>query len=425
MSTLLFWLGVVRLTAAINVRLPLRRPLILNLPFFFAGWLVGELALHWVALGIASTVALGMLGALDAPPGIWGLGLSVVAWILLVGSHRDSASAGETVERALHDGLGPNYSRDLPGDTPEVESPPLRLLARPFSSIHRPDVEREKDLVYHQEGRLRLRLDLYRPKRQDGEPRPVLLQIHGGAWIIGSKEEQGLPLLNHVASKGWIGVAINYRLSPRAQFPDHLIDVKRAIAWIREHIADYGGDPGYIVISGGSAGGHLASLAALTPGEPEYQPGFEGVDTGLRGCVPCYGVYDFVDEERTYRTWVMQQHLERLVMKVRMRDQPEAFRAASPIHRIGRDIPPFLIVHGTHDTLVPVAQARLFRDALIRAEAATVCYAEIPGAQHAFDVFPSRRSMLTVYGIGRFLGVIRERHSQGREAITSSATAPS
>ena len=97
----------------------------------------------------------------------------------------------------------------------------------------------------------------------------------------------------------------NYALSPKATFPDHLIDVKRALAWVKEHIAEYGGDPGYVVISGGSAGGHLSSLAALTPNRPEYQPGFEAVDTTVQACVPFYGVYDFTNRDgiRGARAW--------------------------------------------------------------------------------------------------------------------------
>ncbi len=87
-------------------------------------------------------------------------------------------------------------------------------------------------------------------------------------------------------------VAINYRLSPRATWPAHIVDCKRAVAWVREHIAEYGGDPGFIAVSGGSAGGHLSSLLALTPNQPEWQPGFEDMDTSVDACLPFYGVYD-------------------------------------------------------------------------------------------------------------------------------------
>jgi len=129
-------------------------------------------------------------------------------------------------------------------------------------------------------------LDIYHPHEPREGGFPVLLQVHGGAWMIGEKEQQAKPLMYHLAERGWLCVAINYRLSPRAAFPAHIIDVKKAIAWIREHIAEYGGNPDFIAITGGSAGGHLSSLAALTPNRPEWQPGFEDVDTPLQSAVP-------------------------------------------------------------------------------------------------------------------------------------------
>ena len=103
-----------------------------------------------------------------------------------------------------------------------------------------------------------------------------MLQIHGGGWVIGDKREQGIPLLNHLAADGWVGFNVNYRLSPRAKFPDHLVDCKRALAWIREHADEYGVDPDFIVVTGGSAGGHLSAL----DGAHRQRP---GVPARLRG----------------------------------------------------------------------------------------------------------------------------------------------
>ena len=97
---------------------------------------------------------------------------------------------------------------------------------------------------------------------------PVLLQVPGGAWAIGMRRPQAYPLLSHLADRGWVCVSIDYRVSPRNTWPDHIVDVKRALAWVKENIADYGGDPDFVAISGGSAGGHLAALAALTAERP-------------------------------------------------------------------------------------------------------------------------------------------------------------
>src|SRR2546421_8998590 len=115
--------------------------------------------------------------------------------------------------------------------------------------------------------------------------------------MVGDKGQQALPLMLHLAAEGWVCVAANYRLSPRVAFPEHLLDCKLALRWIRENIAEYGGDPEFVVVTGGSAGGHLAALIALTPNDPEFQPGFENVDTSVtagvavfRGLQPPAGV---------------------------------------------------------------------------------------------------------------------------------------
>ena len=190
---------------------------------------------------------------------------------LIVNANR----AASHVETTLRDGLGEDYLDDLE-ETPDVEDLKTRLreVARPFK-MAKPDVEVIRDINYTEGGK-RARLDIYRPKGVDLENAPVLVQIHGGAWTIGTKEQQGLLLMNRMAERGWVCVAMNYRLAPKHPLPAQIIDVKKAIAWTRENIASYGGDPSYLVVTGGSAGGHLAALAALTPGEPEYQPGLRG-----------------------------------------------------------------------------------------------------------------------------------------------------
>jgi acetyl esterase/lipase len=228
--------------------------------------------------------------------------------------------------------------------------------------------------------------------------------VHGGGWSIGSKEGQGVPLMRHMAARGWLCVTINYRLSPRDPFPAHLVDVKRAIAWVRRHGAGYGADPAFVAITGGSAGGHLAALAALTPGDPTYQPGFEDVDTRVQAAVPHYGVYDVAGASGARRAVLMRDRF--LGPRVFQRDPVvdlEEFRRASPLLRVNPEAPPFFVVHGSRDSLVDVDQARRFVRALREVSRATVAYAELPGTQHAFDMFPSIRSAHVVRGVDRFL----------------------
>jgi acetyl esterase/lipase len=230
------------------------------------------------------------------------------------------------------------------------------------------------------------------------------LQVLGGGWTLGTKDQQGLLLMNRMAQRGWVCVAMNYRLAPKHPFPAQIIDVKRAIAWTRENIASYGGDPSYLVITGGSAGGHLAALAALTPGEPEYQPGFESADTSVAGCVPFYGVYDMAGITGDKAALALRDYyLGPRVFKKKPDTNLEDFVKASPLAHVSPNAPDFFVLHGANDSLVDVRQARAFVDRLKADSKATVTYAEFPGTQHAFEVFGSIRSHHVIRAVERWL----------------------
>ena len=228
---------------------------------------------------------------------------------------------------------------------------PRRELALPPLMLRPRDVRHVRAVEYARDGDHPLLLDVYLPEEPaPAGPRPAIVQVHGGGWIAGTRSEQGIPLLNHLARHGWVGFNIDYRLSPRATFPDQVVDVKRAIAWVREHAAEYGADPDFVCLTGGSAGGHLCALAALTPGDPDFQPGFEDADTAVAAAVPFYGLYDLTDPEGIYYPELVEWVLERHVFKARLDDEPERFRAASPVHRVHAEAPPFLVLHGERDT---------------------------------------------------------------------------
>jgi len=191
-----------------------------------------------------------------------------------------------------------------------------------------------------------------------------------------------------------------------------LLDVKQAIRWIREHGAEYGANPDFLVVTGGSAGGHLCALAALTANDPEYQPGFEQVDTSVRGCVAFYGVYDFTDRHGHYRNPGLKNLLQRYVMKAPLATSRELFEKASPMSRVHADAPPFFVIHGDRDTLVPVDEARRFTETLRASLRVPVAYAEIPGAQHAFDGFESVRCGSVINGMEWFAAWVRTARLQ-------------
>jgi acetyl esterase/lipase len=385
---------------------------------FAAGWLTSELALHHVAWQLIATIAFGFAGAFEAWPGRLGLLITFASWAGLVASQRRAHEAEGTLEQALVDGLGSDYrERILPELRAQLQSGiDWSRVVRPFP-IRRPDVEIVKNIRFHRERGVDLHLDVYRSTSRP-ERAPVLFQIHGGGWMIGTKDEQALPLMNQMAGAGWVCVTTNYRLSPHATFPEHLVDCKRALGWIREHVAEFGGDPDFVVVTGGSAGGHLAALLALSANDPEYQPGFESADTSVRGCVPFYGVYDFANRNRTYGHDGLVQVLEERIMKGSREEIPEAWDRASPITRVGATAPPFFVVHGDCDTLVPVGEAREFVKALHEKTRAPLAYAELGGAQHAFELFPSVRTLHAINAVHRFLAFLYSDYLREQRAGT-------
>jgi acetyl esterase/lipase len=153
----------------------------------------------------------------------------------------------------------------------------------------------------------------------------------------------------------------------------------------------------------------------LTPNLPEWQPGFEDVDTSVAAALPFYGVYDLIDEQRIGHHGLYPL-LRRRVFEVSRRDHPEVYEAASPLHRIHAAAPPFFLSHGVNDSLVPVEQGRLFAGRLRKVSRSPVVYAELPGAQHAFDIFGSPRARAAAEAAAAFLGFVYGRYLKGAEA---------
>ena len=380
-----------------NAFVPVRRVPALFMPSFFGSWLTAELAIHHVFWQSIATFIFIELGALAAWPGWAGLIVTFGSWLGLLVLFADGNRAAKSFKQALA-GIAP-----VPNEKPV----PRRQVVLPFSK-RRHGVEVTRNLEYRRVAGTVLELDVVAPT-EDGSKRPAILQIHGGSWVMGDKREQGWPLLSHLAANGWVCFNLNYRLSPGATFPDHLIDLKAGLAWIREHAAEWNIDPSFIAVTGGSAGGHLAALMGLTANDPEYQPGFEEADTSVQAAVPIYGVYDFTSRLGTNRLPFWYRRLERQIMKAFRDEEPDKFRRASPIERIHPDAPPFFIIHGDRDTLAPVEEARDFADALRKISTAPVLYAELAGAQHAFDLFCSPRTAHMLAAVLQFLTAAREK----------------
>lgn len=382
-----------------------------NVAWFACAWFGSEFAPWLVAGAVTVIVAAGYDGdALQSEPGRLAVLLLIASTLGLLAVAGRMRHSPRRLEAALREGLGPSYAAELPAQRLAAagQDIPLRRYLNPVPRRSRA-VELTADVPYPG-GHARNVLDVYRPARGCRDA-PVLLQIHGGDWTAGHKRQQALPLIHHMASLGWIVVAANYRLGPGARFPAPLIDCKSAMAWIRGHIAALGGDPSFVAVTGGGAGAHLASLLALAFDRPEWQPGFEQVDTRPAACVSLHGVYDLADRKRRYF-----DHRSRLawlganVMPHPLGSEDATWDTASPATIVRADAPPFFILHGTHDSLAHVDEARDFARSLQGISQNPVAYAELPGAQHGWDVLCSPRALHTVRAVTQFLEWCAARH---------------
>jgi acetyl esterase/lipase len=254
-------------------------------------------------------------------------------------------------------------------------------------------------------------LDVWRRRDLPAEPAPVLLFVPGGAWVHGSRILQGYALMSHLAEMGWVCLSIDYRCAPHHRWPQHMNDVKAAIAWARANVDKFGGDRNFVAVAGGSAGGHLSALAGLTINDPEYQEHLpESSDTTVDAVVGIYGRYDWEDRSTAERVRFVD-FLERVVVKKKLHRHADVFRKASPMAQVHADAPPFLIIHGTGDTVIPVEQARGFVERLRSISRSVVGYVELPGAGHAFDMTDGARTGSMATAIGLFLNQIHRNQT--------------
>lgn len=397
-AILILIFGLVSATAMINALRPVRWDLLL-LPSLLWSWAIIELPGQLVVVQVMAAGVLIWAGALTHAVGVIGLVILIVSWaglaVLFVRSRGSRRVVRQTLDRA-------GISRH--GTT----IPMWRvLLAVPFAGR---GVVKTKDIAFSRVAGRVLKLDVYR-SRDGGGGRPALLYLHGGAWAIGDKREQGLPMMHHLARNGWVCFTANYRLSPGATFPDHLVDAKAALIWIKENAEEYGVDPSFVAVAGGSAGGHLASLVALTAGDPRYQQGSELSDTSVQAAISIYGISDLTNRLSAQSDRFVSLIMQPMVMKAFLDEEPERYRDGSPIDRVHPGAPPFLVVQGDRDTLAPVVEARAFVARLREVSRSEVVYMEFPGAQHGFDLIYSYRSARMIEGATAFLEDVRSRRA--------------
>jgi acetyl esterase/lipase len=242
------------------------------------------------------------------------------------------------------------------------------------STLHR-------DLAYVPGGHERQKLDLYLPK--DGTNLPLIINIHGGAFKAGSKE-QGVPL--EYLTQGYAVASINYRLSQHAVFPAQIEDCKAAVRWLRAHAGEYRLDPNHFAAWGSSAGGHLAAMLGTTGDTKEFDVGGNlDQSSRVQAVVEYFGPTDFLQMD-AHRLPNGQVHdsadsPESQLIGGPIQQNKEKTAKANPITYITRGDPPFLICHGDVDPLVPHHQSQLLEAALKKADVPATFYT-VKGAGH-------------------------------------------
>jgi acetyl esterase/lipase len=242
-----------------------------------------------------------------------------------------------------------------------------------------------RDLAYVTGGHPRQKLDLYLPPAAG--PRPLVVYIHGGAFRMGDKTEH--PPLEYLAD-GYALAALNYRLSQHALFPAQIEDCKAAVRWLRAHADTYGLDPDRFAAGGASAGGHLAAMVGTTGHSPEFDVGkHRDVSSRVQAVLDYFGPTDFLQMDAHRLPGGMVHDTpdspESQLVGGPIQDNPEKVARANPITYVTADAPPFLIVHGSDDPLVPHHQSELLAAALREAGVPVTFYTVEGGGHGGFE----------------------------------------
>ncbi len=314
---------------------------------------------------------------------------------------------------------------------------PKRYALRPLPSSPAP-VSANIVIGCHHETGGSLLADLWQPPPGTPHTGIGIIYLHGSGWHYMDKDFQGTtrPLFHHLSNQGHVITDVAYTLAPKATIIPMVADVKRAIAWMKTNATTLGINPERIVLMGGSAGAHLALLAAYTPNHPLLDPtDIRGVDTAVHGVISYYGISDTISgHERLCHIpptptlllpWVeyllkragwlaadgryVQAHqMLPFTLGSLPHEDPDLYQLASPITHVGPHCPPTLLINGSHDVGPEVNQHRQLQTALYRFHV-PCAHVEIAGADHAFDLIAPRWSpaaQAALFDVERFLGLL-------------------
>jgi acetyl esterase/lipase len=317
---------------------------------------------------------------------------------------------------------------------------------RPFKMPDQPEPQWQRDIPFHHptDRPAPLLCDIWEPPAGELRSGLGIIYIHGSGWHFLDKDKGTRPFFRQLAARGHVVMDIQYRLCPEVDLIGMTSDTRHAIAWLKAHAEDYGLDPDRIVLGGGSAGGHLALLAALTPNNHRLVPEpLQDADLSVCGVFSYYGPTDLSaydaqagrilptpeDLEKSggpFETLmdglmdnlvhvegqnieISHQEMMRNLLGGDPADVPEMVALASPINHISPDCPPVILFQGQDDALVPAEASRAFY-ARLRLEGIPAIYNEYAMTEHAFDVVLLPRfsppTLASLYDLERFLAYL-------------------
>lgn len=255
----------------------------------------------------------------------------------------------------------------------------------------------KRDIAYCSAEGVQLKMDIYPPESANSKPVPAIIYVHGGGWMKGDKAGlAGYPFFREFTKRGYLVAAVNYRLAPEHTFPAMIEDVKCAVRYLRANSGLYNINPDRIGAIGGSAGGHLVSLLGLTTPKDGFEGkgGYAERSSSVQAVVDLYGPSDFTGQDFSLtKTYIAVQ-----VFGAMSRKDPK-LKKASPVTYVTKDAPPFLIIQGDKDDLVPLHQSQLLYDKLHAAGVKDARLVIVKNAGHGFDpvggeIKPSMREIV-------------------------------
>jgi acetyl esterase/lipase len=312
------------------------------------------------------------------------------------------------------------------------------MLVAPEATAQKPQPKRaavpadfvaDYDVKYVPNGDPAQELDIYFPEKRAEKPQPLLVWVHGGGWTAGSKTQ--VPYLNELA-RGYIVASIEYRFSQKALFPAQIQDCQAAIRWLRANARKYNIDPSQIGVGGASAGGHLAALLGTSGGKHAFAPigGNEDQSDRVQAVCDIFGPTNFwtvikqAEEDKDVKNifkWNNGDPYSKLI-GAKLGEDKEKCVAVSPVQYVSKESPPFLILHGDRDTLVPYAQSVELADLLARA-GVEVTLQRLPGAGHGGPAFglPAVARLVDAFFDKHLKGVDAKIEALPPEQVTSKA----